>query len=370
MKTSFLFRSAMCALCGLAAANLAQAETAWPDVQSPVPLEPLVAAADLLTPPPAPPEPPALPEPPPVPDWPLLAQAAAAADPFNEAALAYGQASGQASGQAYGQAYGQAMSGLPDDLWFGPSSLSRRAAKSLVIRSSVLDEKAADGLEEDLNVMARILDKTLDQKSGDRAILKAMGIAIHSWPQPSTIRNLYLEGYGAVFMLNVAFPLLPPPAKAEETKTKEPANSTWEEAKRELYGPRGQGMGFGKTMKKVEIRTEEYDAKKVENLKEKLLEALKNATHIRQVKPDEQITLVVLGGPAAPRGGVSTSRSHSVTTTLKTSNENEIEVWKTDVDAGEGSIMTMRVKKSDVDAYAKDKIDLDAFKKKAAIAIY
>lgn len=278
-------------------------------------------------------------------------------DQLNAAALAY-------------DPYGQAMTAFSEDVLFGRGGMSGRAAKSLVIRSAVLDEKAADGLEEDLNVMARILDKALDQKSADRAVIKAMGIAIHSWPRPSAIRNLYLEGYGAVFMLNVALPLLPPPAKAEETKTKEPASSTWEEAKRELYGPRGQGVEFGKIMKKVEIRTEEYDAKKVENLKEKLLEALKNATHIRQVKPDEQITVVVLGGPAAPRGSASASRSHSVTTTVKTSNENDIEVWKTDSDADGGSIMTIRVKKSDVDAYAKDKIDLDAFKKKAATAIY
>ena len=64
------------------------------------------------------------------------------------------------------------------------------------------------------------------------------------------------------------------------------------------------GADLGKVIKRVEIRTEECDAKKVENLKEKLLGGAQKRHHIRHVKPDEQITVVVLGGPAAPGGRV------------------------------------------------------------------
>jgi hypothetical protein len=35
-----------------------------------------------------------------------------------------------------------------------------------------------------------------------------------------------------------------------------------------------------------------------------------------------------------------------------------------------GSILTIRVKKSDVDSFAKGKLDLDQFRKKASMTIY
>ena len=76
-----------------------------------------------------------------------------AVDQLNAAALAY---------DPYAR---QTMTAFSEDFLIGRGGMSGRAGQSLVIRSSVLDEKAASGIEEDLNVMARILDKTLDQKS-------------------------------------------------------------------------------------------------------------------------------------------------------------------------------------------------------------
>src|SRR5256886_14538876 len=108
--------------------------------------------------------------------------------------------------------------------------------RALVIRTSDADAKAQGNLEEDLAVMSRILDKTLAQKLDEDRPNRFMGINVLFGPGSSPIRSLYLEGYGALFLLNVNFPLLPPPQKAEQTKEKSETDSTWEEARRENYG--------------------------------------------------------------------------------------------------------------------------------------
>src|SRR5204862_5958190 len=82
--------------------------------------------------------------------------------------------------------------------------------KALVIRTSDSDAKEQANLEEDLAVMSRILDKTMSKNLDDDRANRFMGISVLFAPGSGSIRNLYLEGYGALFLLNVNFPLLPP----------------------------------------------------------------------------------------------------------------------------------------------------------------
>src|SRR5437899_1586760 len=161
--------------------------------------------------------------------------------------------------------------------------------KALVIRTSDADAKTQANLEEDLAVMSRILDKTVAKKLDDDRGNRFMGINVLFAPGSGSIRNLYLEGYGALFLLNVNFPLLPPPEKAEPTKEKSETDSTWEEAKQELYGQSDAWAQVGKAFKfgMSPGPQQEYDKDKVDDLKESLLEALKNATNIRNLKADE-----------------------------------------------------------------------------------
>ena len=66
-----------------------------------------------------------------------------------------------------------------------------------------------------------------------------MGIDLVFGPGESPVRTLYLDGYGALFMVHVNFPLLPLPVTdkphAEDTIPKAP--STWDQTRAELYGP-------------------------------------------------------------------------------------------------------------------------------------
>ena len=138
-----------------------------------------------------------------------------------------------------------------------------------------------------------------------------MGISVLIAPGSAPIRSMYLEGYGAVFMLNVGFPLLAPPAKPEVPKEKAPVDSTWEEARRELYARPGDIPGVRQIPQRA-LRfpgtpepAEEYSEEKVDRLKKALVEALKNATNIRDLNPDDWVNICVFGAPNGTRQGGS-----------------------------------------------------------------
>ena len=143
--------------------------------------------------------------------------------------------------------------------------------------------------------MSRILEKAASERAGGHGGqpygATAMGIDVFFTPAANPLRSLYLDGYGALFMLNVGFPFLPPPhAEGQQEKTE--ANSDWEDAKQELYG-----QPWWRT--RLVAPTEPYDEERVNRLREGLLESLKNATNIRGLKPDDSITVCVFGGPSS-----------------------------------------------------------------------
>ncbi len=265
--------------------------------------------------------------------------------------------------------------------WGSPAGEGDRM---LVIRSSEADPKAQANLEEDMAVMSRVLDNALEQKFGDERQRRTMGIRLLFTPSQSPMRSLYLEGYGALFMVNVGFPLLPPPAKAEPQKEEPRTDSAWEDARRELYGTPspfetvgGPAAGPG----------EEYSQSKVDNLKDTLLDALKEATNVRDLKPDDWVTVCVFGGPGERGTGTSAARTPVKPRTLGSSGTASGSVatvpvlgdvpmtgrlFRSDSARGSthGTVMTIRVKKSDADALAKGKLTPDEFRKKARIVTY
>jgi hypothetical protein len=227
--------------------------------------------------------------------------------------------------------------------------------QSLVIRCSELDPKEQANLEEDLAVMSHLLEKTVGSLGTQPQGSSVLGVNLVFAPGHSPIRGLYLEGYGALFTLNVGFPLLPSP-KNEDEKESPTTDSAWNEARQEVYG---QQRFDGKA---VYVRGEEYDERKVNSLKDAVLEALKNATHIRGLKNDDFITICVFGGTAALPIKVKAA-GKSVGASTK-------ELYGADRPESRSTILTIRIKKSDVDAFAKDKLNLDDFRKKAKITPY
>jgi len=250
---------------------------------------------------------------------------------------------------------------------------------TLVILNSDADPKEQANLEEDLAVMSHILNKTFEEKVGaDQARGTAMGIAVALGSGSISFRSLYLEGYGAVFFINAGFPLLPPPAKPEAQHEKPAADSAWDQARQELYGHRtGELTGeWDAWDQPVSAPAPEYSQTKVDNLKEAILGALRESANIRGLKSEDSVTVCVIGGAKdgvalfkrspdfAPFGGSLYGAGSSSGTGMGTFSSSA------GGGASPGTIMTIRVKKSDAEAFAKGKITLDEFRKRARLATY
>ncbi|MGC3959495.1 MAG: hypothetical protein QM813_16575 [Verrucomicrobiota bacterium] len=281
----------------------------------------------------------------------------------------------QAGGGAFGAVSGEAG----DDVFVAspfavPSSRSPRA---LVIPKDAGDPKSFAEVEEDLGVMAHILSKALN--SDDKAA-RAMGIAVFGRASVAgaSPQNLYIEGHGAIFLLNVSIPLQPPPNKDLNLEAKEQPSNEWEEAKREMSRPGGKGQGgadpfmafeerFGGEPWNVKLPVAEYDADKVEKLKADVITALKNAANIRRLKSDETVTVVVSSGEA----GVLTKSFKSAGGKPGTTKTERVVIAKSS--SGEQrrvdspAKLIFRVKKADAEAFQTGKLDFDAFRKKVAV---
>ena len=236
-----------------------------------------------------------------------------------------------------------------------------RPGQNLLIASSEMDPSTARALQEDLTVMSRILEKSLNQHA-DEAEEKAMGISVVYAGGSGGPRTLYLQDYGALFFVNARFPLVAPSAKKEEPKPDRPTNSAWEQARDEIYGSaEGANRGGPSTKMRRLKAAEPYSAEKVETLTSDILQALKNASNIRQLKPESYITVVV-------------SSSQRGSELFKTVFDKNVHVFDGfggfNLEDGRQSHLTIRVKKADADAFAKDKLSSEEFRKRASIQAY
>jgi|GEM_PF-728754 len=277
-----------------------------------------------------------------------------------------------------------------------------RASRPIIVTSRPLDAKEQAMAEEDLGIMARLLEKEIEREGGAGGPRDAMGIVLTRLDGRSPSVML-LEGYGAVFTFNVRMPLTPPPARATEKKPERPTDSPWERTRRELFGsgdegggrsgsPEGQtrrfefkgpagaegvtgyGSGFGDPWGGRSTGPEAYDAKKVEELKKAILEALKQAGNIRALKPDDFLTVVVQGGEGGGHGPAAYVAVETRTTTSSSTGGGapkvETFVNREGGGAHRASTLTVRARKSDAEDFAKGKLTAEQFSKKALVNLH
>jgi hypothetical protein len=167
------------------------------------------------------------------------------------------------------------------------SDSGSRINRPLIIKSGNMTAKVRDQLREDLLVMCRILEKAARDHLSDPH--KAAGIDLFTFGGNRSVRTMYLDEYGVIFTLNVRMPLRNE-AKAEEPETKEATvNEEWEETRSELFGQKRR------VRRATPAQAPAYDENDVEDLKGELIDALKNAVNIRDLKPTEWITVAVSG---------------------------------------------------------------------------
>jgi hypothetical protein len=235
----------------------------------------------------------------------------------------------------------------------------------LIISTGALDESAVSNLEEDLAIMARILEKSVNrgngqENGGDR---KAMGIHLWALGQANRgARDLYIDGHGAIFILNANIPLTGP-AKTSPEEKKEPGDSAWESTRDEIFGnekePRkGRRERVGPS----------FDPGRIEGLKKNLIESLKNAANIRGLKDNESVTVVVQE-PGGGGGRIVTGASNNRSPKNPPGN---FDVFAIAPDGRRSSrtLLTLRAKKSDIEAFSKGKFDVEEFRKKVTVSSY
>jgi hypothetical protein len=247
-------------------------------------------------------------------------------------------------------------------------------------------------MEEDLSIMGHIVDQTLERGLGEETTPSKMGVPLIVTSGGRAARALYIQGFGALFMVKVNLPLLAPPAPAEQ-KTNAPVDSEWESARREVLGLESGSELIGSSVVSADVP---FDAESVEALKHTLIGTLKNASNIRHLKPDDYVSIAVFGQPSAATvvsspapvaafGATSSSREEgednfTASTTKpsparkdKGSNRRTTATSSgaiATVAAQTGSVLTLRVKNTDVRSFASGKLSLEDFSKKVSMNAY
>ncbi len=246
---------------------------------------------------------------------------------------------------------------------------ARSSSRSLVIQATTPGPGRVDEIEEDLSVMARILQKAARSlREDDR--FNAMGIDVDSsvFGSASGARNLYIEGHGAIFLLSVKYPLVGPPESSAADRTASPPDTEWERTREEVLGS-SEHEGTVVT-RSSRTKAEPFDEKKVAGLKLALLNALTNASNIRHLAPAEFVSIVVQGGDVAEMPvarveyrGRKESRSNG-DGSKKSSTSYAMASTKSE------SVMSLRAKKADLDALAAGQITPEQFRQRASVATY
>jgi len=170
--------------------------------------------------------------------------------------------------------------------------------KALVIPADDVKVEDLAEIKADMQVMSHILDKRFKQTRRTQGIFTDFGPFFGR--DNRTTEATYLQGYGILFSMEVNFTFSPPaaPAAQETEKTSEPVDSTWQQARQEVFQP-GAPQRSG-----VSEPTEERGHRMVEELKKELIGTLKHAANIRALQPDEWIILTIIGDGGGYSGGM------------------------------------------------------------------
>ncbi|HCO95426.1 MAG TPA: hypothetical protein DIU00_16000 [Phycisphaerales bacterium] len=173
--------------------------------------------------------------------------------------------------------------------------------KVLVVPAAEVKAEDLAEIMEDMQVMSLILDERFKETRRIQGVFTDFGDFFGR--DNRRTEATYLQGYGVLFSMEVNFAFSPSPKlqSQQAEQTAEPVDSTWQRAKQQMFSPtdprRSRGSG----------PPEEYDSQMVEELKRDLITTLKHAANIRGIQADEWIILTVIGG-GRQSGGVFTGR--------------------------------------------------------------
>jgi hypothetical protein len=239
----------------------------------------------------------------------------------------------------------------------------------LIIPTTEMQQQEMTGLIEDMTVMCRIFDKKLSQSNliSELPLIGNLILPRHSSIDSRSMKAMYIQGYGALFVLDVDFPLAPPPEKEEKQEAEQEGDPLWQQMKKEIFSPQEAAQQTPGRQRR------EYDPDKVNDLKTTIKKALVHAANIRGLKPDESVVLTITGSGASSNiGTVSMTNYNQVIVHYKDKNVTKVLTSPSLSDLGISLpvVMVIRAKKSYIDALAQDKIDYDQFEQKVQLISY
>ena len=234
----------------------------------------------------------------------------------------------------------------------------------LVIPTAEIQSQDLVTMMEDMTVMCRIFDKRLEQSnlvSGRFTTDSRIRLSMPFSHDSRSTGAMYIQGYGALFLTRVDFLLSPPPEAPEEKGAEEEdTDPLWKQMRQEIYEPED----VSRRRRTGERPEEKYDVDKVEELKETLIKTLKHAANIRNLKPEESVILTVTGKAGQP----------AVSAIERLYEEDYSRYIVSTTRAGTSffspTVLTIRAKKSDIDAFAEGKLSFEKFTEKTQLLSY
>ncbi len=251
---------------------------------------------------------------------------------------------------------------------FDPFSNSGSQGSVLVVPAGEISIKVLAAANEDMTVMARIFQNALRQANltsgGPNPVFALIGQSVQG------ARSIYLQGYGALFTIDVSFPLAPGPAAEEtpEPQAEAEVDPVWANVRDEIYEPQRASR-----QPKPGEEAEKYSAEKVESLKTTLITALKHAANIRSLAADEAVVVTVIGQSVSDKIQKikSLPGTESVVVVEKSG---RTRVFKggvpDDVIMAVPTMLMIRASASDVNSYAKGDLTLDQFRQNVQVRTY
>jgi hypothetical protein len=215
-----------------------------------------------------------------------------------------------------------------------------RPAQAFILSFGHTDPRQQEELQEDIGVMSFLLEKNLDRALGNIPTIK-LGIPMLARDASSRpVHGMYLEGYGAIFIVRVNFPLVGAP-EPPQPKQEKPADTEWEAARERLYGQGADPRAI------TFARGSDYSAERVNVMEVELVRSLRNAAHVH-VAADEFVVISVEG--AREPSGVEVAKGEGAVVTWTGATRPK-------------TFLALRAKKADIDALAAGQIALEDFKK-------
>ena len=285
-----------------------------------------------------------------------------------------------------------------------PSRIAGTAGRRILVVPAVdLEPEELAGTVEDMYIMSNILDERFKEPRMIQGVFRDFGDFFGRDNRET--EAVYMQGYGVVFIMEVDYTFTPAQQSQQRTEdeTAEGVDPTWQQARERIFSP-----GAGRISR--DGSAGEYDGQMVNELKAELIRTLKHATNIRNLESDEWVILSVTGksrqSGGMMMGGWSMYGQSSDRTRASSSGRTGgyggggmggyavsggYGGGRSGMGAGMGggsmggyggmseydqtgvppvTVLTIRVKKEDIDAFSKGDIDFEQFRQKVQVFTY